>query len=61
MSSNNKLYLIIFIISAIIIFRLSIAAVDFNNWPGFWYSALHVAIVAFGVAYLLRNKSKNIN
>lgn len=44
--ANKKLLRTIFIISALIIARLAYAAVEFQNWRGFFYSSLHVIAVA---------------
>jgi hypothetical protein len=56
--TNKKLLLIISAISFLITFKLAQAAIQFNNWPGFYWSVLHVIIVATGSYLALRPKTK---
>jgi hypothetical protein len=54
---NKKLALIVIALTALITFRLLEAAIQQNNWPGFYWSLLHVVIVAGG-SYLALRRSQ---
>lgn len=51
---NKKLYLVISAISLFLLARLFIEAEATDNWRGFFYSSLHVLIVAFAGLFFLR-------
>ncbi|MCB0337115.1 MAG: hypothetical protein KDD62_12445 [Bdellovibrionales bacterium] len=53
---NKKLLISLLVISLILIVRLFMVATKTNNWPGFWYSSLHVLIVAVGSYYTIKQK-----
>ncbi len=53
---NKKLWQILLAIAVILIFRLSIAALDSDNWTGFFYSTLHIVIVGCGAFAALADR-----
>lgn len=53
---NKKLLLTCLILSAIVIFKLALAAIEYNNWRGFYFSTFHVLLVATGSYLALRTK-----
>ncbi len=53
---NQRLAAGIFLLSAIIGLRLFQSALDTDNMNGFYYSSLHVVLVAVGSFFALRRK-----
>lgn len=51
---NQKLYFIISVLVVFIFARLFIEAEATDNWRGFYYSSLHVLIVALAGLIFLR-------
>ena len=39
---------VIGVVSLVVLLRLAMAAIETDNWMGFFYSVLHVAVVAVG-------------
>lgn len=56
---NKRLALIILGIAGLLSFRLLDAAIQHNNWPGFYWSLLHVLVVAGGSYLALRRTQVN--
>ena len=54
---NTKLALFAFLMAALVLGKLLITAQETANWPGFFYSSLHVAIVALGTYLALRKSA----
>lgn len=52
--SNGQLLLIILGVVALCVFALFLKAYEGNNWPGFWFSIVHVSVVAIGTWLALR-------
>ena len=50
----TKTQLIIQLLAIFLIARLAFAAIDSNNWRGFFYSSLHVIFVAVITYYAIR-------
>ncbi len=57
--TNQHLLLIILGISLLVTFRLSQVALETNNWAGFFWSELHLVIVAVG-SYLILTKNTKV-
>lgn len=55
---QTKLLAFITIISFIVIFRLGLAALESENWQGFWISSVHVLIVAIGSFLALKRSAE---
>ena len=55
---NKKLYFIISVLVAFILARLFIEAEATDNWRGFYYSSLHVLIVALAGSIILRTSTR---
>lgn len=54
---NQRLLWSIVIISVVLIARLLDAAITYNNWPGFFYSLLHILLVAGVSLFTLRRRA----
>lgn len=54
--SNRSLLTVIIGLSVVVTVRLFTTAAKTDNWPGFWYSLLHVVIVAVGSYLALRHR-----
>ena len=46
---NSQVMMIILGVVAVCTYALFFKAYEVNNWPGFWFSLVHVVIVALGV------------
>jgi uncharacterized membrane protein len=51
---NGQLALTIAAVVALCVYALFFKAFEVNNWPGFWFSVVHVALVALGTWLALR-------
>ncbi len=60
MSGNQKLLLAIVILSGLICLKLYLQASLDANWKGFYFSCLHVAIIALGTFFGLRLSEKDV-
>lgn len=56
-SFNKKLLFSLLVISLILVARLLSVAISTDNWPGFWYSTVHVLVVALGSYWAIRRES----
>jgi hypothetical protein len=52
---EKRLLLAIVALTVVIVFRLGIVGSETGNWRGFWYSVLHVLVVAAATYYFLRD------
>jgi len=55
--ANSQVITIIIGVVALCVYALFFKAYEVNNWPGFWFSLVHVVIVALG-AYLALCKAR---
>lgn len=46
--ANTQVTTIILGVVAVCVYALFFKAYEVNNWPGFWFSLVHVIVVAFG-------------
>ncbi len=53
---NRNLLLTIGILAIVILVKLYSIAVLTANWRGFWYTTLHIVIVAIGSYFALRSR-----
>jgi len=53
-SSISQVTLVTIAVVALCAYALFFQAYEINNWPGFWFSIAHVAIVGFGAWLALR-------
>lgn len=51
---NNQLFLVVLCVVALCVVALFLKAYEVNNWPGFWFSLTHVAVVGLGTWLALR-------
>lgn len=53
---DRKFIVASILVAAFVLFELFIAAERFNNWRGFFISALHTIVVLVGTLLATRNK-----